>query len=81
MKNDPDFLYFLLAVAQRCTESEKNIKLLQEESEFFINIVKSQDYDINICLSAYMIIKCFKGDQFNDIINEYARLTEIKQTK
>lgn len=81
MKEEFDFLYFLLAVAQRCAETEDNVKLLQNESDFFINIVKSQEYDINICLSAYMIIKCFKGDQFNDVINEYAMLTKIKQSK
>lgn len=81
MKDDPDFLYFLLAVAQRCAEAECNISLLQKESEFFINIVKSQEYDINIKLSAYMIIKCFKGEQFHDVINEHAMLTKIKQSK
>lgn len=80
-KDEPDFLYFLLAVAQRCAEAESNVKLLQKESDFFIKIVKSQEYDINVCLSAYMIVKCFKGEQFQSVIDEYAMLTEIKQSK
>ncbi|OHS94323.1 hypothetical protein TRFO_11178 [Tritrichomonas foetus] len=80
-KEEPELLNFLLAVAQRCAETEKNVDLLENQADIFIEILKSQDYDTSICLAAYNVVKEFKGEQFAKILSEYSLLTEINQSK
>lgn len=78
MKNENEFLYFLLAVAFKLVENKENVMIFQNQDEFFVDIVKSQEYDSNICLSAYKIVRSFQGDKYKDVLHDYSILQEIE---
>ena len=78
-KDEPELLYFLLVIAEHCAETEKNANILEKKADFFVSILKSQEFDTNICLTAYNIVALLKNDKYKNLLAEYHLLKEINQ--
>jgi hypothetical protein len=69
---EPEFLEFLLPLANKCAESEH----FQPDS-VFVDIMRNTEYDTRVTIAAYAVVKKFPAKQFAVVVSQFKYLDDI----
>jgi hypothetical protein len=74
--SEPDYLTVLLPIGDRLANVPQCVELF-ERDDLLLNIARSQDHDCSVRISAYQIVKKFKGEAAQAVLSECSLLDSI----